>query len=272
MKSTNKLFAATILAAATSFSATANASVFIKDYADEGLWNAYDAENQTYAARFRSDQGKDGFWLVVTDGQNPKGDGTSHAILYGDIENNRITAYTYNGENSSNSFNNGTLIGTYENAFTTGEIHPTFGYELTTFSLDVSEINNAFGEDFDGVQLGEQNGIWFHQSAGSEFTYGEDGSIVDYVFEDQTYLDRGNDVTFHRDSAERDRICRNQPNHYICRTATQLVSAGNIGAATPGSEASGGAASGAGSVPAPGGLALILVGLAGLGRKFLKKA
>ena len=44
--------------------------------------------------------------------------------------------------------------------------------------------------------------------------------------------------------------------------STQLAGAGNTGGTT----------SGGGSVPAPGGLALILVGLAGLGRKFRKKA
>jgi len=190
MKSANKLFAATILAAATSFSASAHATVFAIDYHDAGVWNAYDSETETYAMKFRSDLGKDGFWLVVTDGDNPKGDGTSNAILYGDLENNRITAYTYNGENSSSSFTDGTLLGTYENVFASGGEHATYGYEQTMFSLDVSSINAALGADFDGVQLGEQAGIWFHQSAGTEFTYGADGSIVDYTFDNQMWLDR----------------------------------------------------------------------------------
>lgn len=260
MKTMSKLFAATAFAAVAGFSATANASVYIQDYADDGVWTAFDGNNETYAMKYRSDLGKDGFWLVVTDGDNPKGDGTSHAILYGDVANNRITAYTYNGENSSSSFTDGTLLGTYEGVFSSGGTHPTYGYELTMFNLDVSEINGSLGEDFAGVQLGERNGIWFHQSSGSEFTYGEDGSIVDYVFDDQMYLDRGNDVTLHRDLAERDRICRNQPNLYYCVAGTQLASN------------AGGGNTGGGSVPAPGGLALILVGLAGLGRKFRKKA
>ena len=268
MKSTNKLFAATILAAATSFGATANATVFVQDYHGPGFWNAYDAEKQTYSVNYRSDQGKDGFWLVVTDGDNPKGDGTSHAILYGDLENNRITAYTYNGENSSDSFTNGTLLGTYENAFSSGGTHATLGYELTKFNLDVSELNNALGPDFDGVQFGPEAGLWFHQSSGSEFTYGADGSIVDYVFEDQTYLDRGNDITRHRTAAQRDRRCVDTTVYY-CGEATEFASAGNVGGTTSGG---GSTAPGGGSVPAPGGLALILVGLAGLGRKFLKKA
>ena len=255
MKTVNKLFAATILAAATSFSATANASIFQIDYHDVGIWNAYDSHSQTYSMKFRSDQGKDGFWLVATAGDNPKGDGTSHAILYGDLENNRITAYSYNGNNSSDSYTDGTLLGTYEGAFSSGGTHARYGYDLTMFSLDVSGINNALGSDFNGVELGEEAGIWFHQSAGSDFTYGTDGSILDYAFESQNYLDRGNDTTLVRNPGT---FCAERPAHFACQTGTALAAAPT----NPGG----------GSVPAPGGLALLLVGLAGLGRKFRKKA
>lgn len=256
MKTASKLFATTMLAAATSFSASANASIFTIDYHDAGVWNSYDNENETYAMKYRSDQGKDGFWLVVTDGDNPKGDGSSNAVLYGDLVNNRITAYTYNGANNANSYEAGTLLGTYENAFQSGGIHPTYGYEMTMFNLDVSEINGVLGTDFNGVELGEEAGIWFHQSAGSKFTYGADGSIVDYAFDSQMWLDRGGDETIQRS-------CASDDERYFCAPSIELTSAGNTNGATSG---------GGGSVPAPGGLALILVGLAGLGRKFLKKA
>lgn len=247
--------AATAFLATAFVSTAANATVFNADYHDAGVWSAYDSYNEAFALSYRSDQGKDGFWLVVTDGENPKGDGTSNAILYGDLTNNRITAYTYNGENSNDSFTNGTLIGTYEGVFSSGGIHPRFGYELTNFSLDVSDINNAFGNDFDGVQLGEQAGIWFHQSSGTQFSYGEDGSITDYVFDNQMFLDRGNDATRNLGSVN--------------------CAAGEVGAAryldscnsARLAQATAGGGTGGGSVPAPGGLALLLVGLAGLGRK-----
>jgi len=187
MKTATRLIAAlSAFATAATFSAAANATVFAIDYHDKGVWNAYDLENEAYALSFRADQGNDGFWLVVTDGGNPKGDGSSHAILYGDIKNDRITAYTYDGKNSEKSFATGTLLGTYENAFTDGGTHMKYGYDLTNFSLDVSGLNNALGPDFDGVVLGPDAGIWFHQSTGSEFTYGADGSITDYVFDNQT--------------------------------------------------------------------------------------
>ena len=130
------------------------------------------------------------------------------------------------------------------------------------FSLDVSEINNALGDDFDGVKIGEEAGIWFHQSAGSDFEYGDDGSITNYAFDNQMFLDRGNDLTRDLEAincAEGGRTTRNGLD--LC-SFTQIAD----GSVTSSSGA--GTSSGGGSVPAPGGLALILVGLAGLGRKF----
>jgi MYXO-CTERM domain-containing protein len=254
----SKIFAAVI--AATAFvSSAASASVFAIDYHDAGVWNAYDAGNETYGMKFRSDLGNDGFWLVVTDGDNPKGDGSTNAILYGDLVNNRITAYTYNGENNANSFETGQLLGTYENVFSSGGQHHRYGYDMTMFNLDVAGINNAFGPDFDGVTIGEDAGIWFHQSEGSNFTYGADGSILDYTFTDQTWLDRGNDaarefsmVNCATGGVNPDRFA---PTYLDSCGATQISGGGVVGSS-----------SGGGSVPAPGGLALVLVGLAGLGR------
>jgi len=117
MKLANKLLAAVTAAAAMSASIPAQASVFVIDYHQEGVWNAYDSQNETYSMKFRSDQGQDGFWLVVTDGANPNRTDGNHAILYGDLENNRITAYSYDGQNTPDSYNTGTLLGTYENVF-----------------------------------------------------------------------------------------------------------------------------------------------------------
>lgn len=257
MKTSKKILAAAVaFTTAISFSAAASATVFVTDYHDAGVWNAYDTETETYAMKFRSDLGKDGFWLVVTDGDNPKGDGQSHAILYGDLNNNKITAYTYDGDNSSNSYETGVLLGTYENAFSSGGTHSRYGYDLTMFSLDVSGINGLLGDGFDGVVLGEKSGIWFHQSAGSNFSYGEDGSIIDYGFDSQMWLDRGNvDYSFKRESPDCATNPANAVDYVNSCSSTQI--ADNSGAA---------------AVPAPGGLALILIGLAGLGRRAYRKS
>jgi len=267
MTPATKTLAVVAFATATSISASANATIYTIDYHDAGVWQAYDKGNETYSMKFRSDQGKDGFWLVVTDGDNPKGGGSTNAILYGDLVNNKITAYTYSGENNANSYQAGTLLGTYDNAFSSGGKHSQFGYDMTMFSLDVEGLNNALGPDFDGVTLGENAGIWFHQSAGSDFTYGTDGSITDYAFNSQMWLDRGNDPTSAKAmvncAAGETAAGQINPEFGFINScdATQLTGV------TVGSS-SGGTTSGGGSVPAPGGLALILVGLAGLGRKF----
>lgn len=281
MKTATRLIAAlSAFATAATFSAAANATVFAIDYHDKGVWNAYDLENEAYALSFRADQGNDGFWLVVTDGGNPKGDGSSHAILYGDIKNDRITAYTYDGKNSEKSFATGTLLGTYENAFTDGGTHMKYGYDLTNFSLDVSGLNNALGPDFDGVVLGPDAGIWFHQSTGSEFTYGADGSITDYVFDNQTFLDRGNDPTRVLAAVDCASGQNGRPKFLNSCSSTQIaggiVSPIGTGIVSPigagnGGSPTGGSSTGGGSVPTPGGLALILVGLAGIGRKLRNK-
>ena len=259
MKTSKKIFtAAAAFTTAITLSAAASATIFDIDYNDAGVWTAYDTDNQAYAMKYRSDQGKDGFWLVVTDGDNPKGDGQSHAILYGDLINNRITAYTYSGENNSESFQSGTFLGSYENAFSAGGKHPTYGYDMTMFSLDVGDINNAIGGDFEGISIGEKAGIWFHQSSGSEFTYGEDGSIVDYAFDNQMWLDRGNDATKFRGAVncETGEITGPGAQTFINPCGSTQIAGAPVGTS-----------SGGGSVPAPGGLALVLVGLIGLGRK-----
>ncbi|GEM_PF-1083786 len=269
MISKRNFLAVIAFAATMSINTHANADVFAIDYHSAGVWNAYDSENESYAMKFRSDQGKDGFWLVVTDGDNPKGDGSSHAILYGDLENNRITAYTYEGTNSANSYRTGTLLGTYDNVFSSGGTHARYGYELTQFSLDVSQINNAIGGDFDGVAIGPQAGIWFHQSEGSDFSYGADGSITNYAFDNQMWLDTGNDATRHVGTVDCSTGQSARPNYLNSCDSTQ-VSGGLVNNFSGGSNQGttvGGTSTGGGSVPAPGGLALLLVGIAALGRK-----
>ena len=228
---TRKLFAALAFAAATILSAgTASATIFTKDY-DGNVWNAYDDANQTYSMKFKDGGGsKDGFWLVVSPGPNPKTHEREYAILYGDRASNRITAYTYDGRNSAESYKTGDYLGTYENAFTDTR-------DGAMFSLDVGSINNAFGNpEWKGVQFGNKTGIWFHQSAGTTFAYNSDGTIADYDFASQMWLDKGNMNT-------RKRTCQPESTKYYCKTPT-----------TPGTP---------NPVPAPGGLAFLLVGLAG---------
>ncbi len=263
---TRKILTAFSFAAATMFATTtASATVFVKDYHAEGIWNAYDDVNQTYSMKFRDDGSKDGFYLVVTTGQNPKTNANEYAVLYGDRASNRITAYTYDGlNNGGQNYQSGTLLGTFENVFHDDGVHPTYGYELTEFTLDVGAINAAFDTpEWDGVQIGAQSGIWFHQTTGTDFSYNDDGSINNFQFSEQMFLDTAFD-----DTGIRNDCTHASDQRYYCGSATQVVS--GVGLAGGGSSGSGGSSggsggSGGGAVPAPGGLALVLLGLAGLG-------
>ena len=247
---TRKLLTALSVAAATMLAATtASATVFYKDYHAAGIWHAYDDVAETYSMKFQDEGTSDGFWLVVSSGANPKTHANEYAILYGDRAENRITAYTYDGVNSKNSFQTGTLLGTFDNAFSDAGEHPTYGYDMTMFSLDVAGINAAFDTpEWDGVQLGDEAGIWFHQAEGTSFEYGIDGAITDFDISGQMWLDRAFDGT-------RQASCSPTSQNYFCGPASQVAqSVGLVGNSAAN-----------GSVPAPGGLALILLGLAGLG-------
>ncbi len=221
----------------------ASATVFLKDYHDAGVWNAYDDQTQTYSMKFKDDGSKDGFWLVVSPGENPKANANEYAILYGDRNTNRITAYSYDGNDNANSFQTGQYLGTFENAFTDGGKHARLGYDMTMFSLDVSGINNAFGDaGWIGTSFAEQQGIWFHQSADSQFAYNADGTLSNYAFGSQMWVDTANEATWQASCGA------NNTNAYYCQNGTTLS---NPGGANP--------------APAPGGLALVLLGLAGFG-------
>ena len=225
-----KLLTALAVAAATVLTAgTASATVFIKDYNAAGVWNAYDDVNETYSMKFRDDGSQDGFWLVVSPGPNPKNHVNEYAILYGDRAANRITAYAYDGTNSENSYLTSQYLGTYDNVFSSG------GTNSTMFSLDVSRINAAFSNpEWVGVQLGAEAGIWFHEASGTEFAYNDDGTLANFSFNAQQWLDMDAMDTLTGN-------CYTGNQAYFCQPPT-----------TPN------------PVPAPGGLALILLALGGL--------
>lgn len=220
---------------------SASATVFQRDYHPEQVWTAYDNVNETYSMKFNAGT-NDGFWLVASTGENPKYNTEEYAILYGDLTTNRITAYVYDGENSANSFQTSDFLGSFEAPFV------DMGGGMVQFDLDVAAINGAFNTpEWEGVQIGNQAGIWFHQSTGSDFSYGANGELLDYSFGSEMWLDRGFDLTFEYASVD-------------CNDLLQGAGFGNSCAPTgltPGIGLSGG------SVPVPGGLAFILIGAAG---------
>jgi len=128
----------------------------------------------------------EGFWLVLSDGPNAKGRTGELAILYGDLINNRITAYEYNGQNNASSWQNpGVLIDSFVNPFTidrsTGEV---------SFDIDVTSINN-FSTDpkWEGVQFGEHIGVWFHIVDRLQIAYRRSGKIKEFWFQKEGWFD-----------------------------------------------------------------------------------
>ena len=244
MTRTATLIAAAFLGLAAT-TGQASATIYQIDYPN--VWQAYDNVNDTYSMKFNNTTGADGFWLVVSDGENPKNNVNEYAILYGDLTNNRITAYTYNGQNAANSFANpGEYIATYNNVF------DFQANDMIQFDIDVAKINNfvpdnGLPNEWDGVQLGALGGIWFHQSTGSQFSYDGQGAITEYTFTGQTWLDRANDPSFTRRSPDclQGETARGFANPCDATQGEMLNMPGN-------------------PVPAPGGLALLIAGLAGL--------
>jgi len=135
----------------------------------------------------KGDNLANGFWLVLSDGANPKSHHNEYAIFYGDSYTGNLSAYVYNGVNSSNSWNTpGELIETFGGAF---ESDTTVAGEVTfSFSISASNINNYVPttdgtNDWDGAQYGESIGVWYHPVVFNDAPeYNADGSLSSFSY------------------------------------------------------------------------------------------
>ncbi len=135
-----------------------------------------------------------GLWLVVSDGPNPKGDVDEYAILYIDGASGNIASYTYNGANSSNSWNTpGEFIKGYENVVSVTDSGSSRNFD---FTIDVSDIN-AFKNtpDWDGVAFGENIGIWAHPATLTNVGFNPDGSLTAFSYNNSGWYDTGGQGT-----------------------------------------------------------------------------
>jgi PEP-CTERM motif len=114
----------------------------------------------------RNNKGKlaNGFWLVVSNGPNPKdlAPGSELAILYVDARasQKRITAYEYDGENADSSYQDpGAFLGSFSGL----NVQNSDNNNTRTISfndLDVSGINASLNDP--GISFANKIGIWMH--------------------------------------------------------------------------------------------------------------
>lgn len=151
----------------------------------------------TFSVRF-ADQVTRGLTLAVNGGPNPKGIANELALLYvdasdlGDLE---MAAYSYNGRNSSNSWQDGDANQSGQQA---GDLIK--GVNDTDYILDLRVVDDAEGRtfvididasdiidhsplygpssDWTGIGFGDAFGIWMHPFRSFDADYDADGRIV----------------------------------------------------------------------------------------------
>jgi hypothetical protein len=153
----------------------------------------------------------DAFWVVFSDGPNPKGIAGELAAFYFDntdkAKGPKLSIYGYNGVNGNNSFKDGngkggapTKIATslagntsWLKAISSNE-RDTSGNQVLRFTIDKNIVNNfKGGKDWEGgINFTDKLGLWFHPSTGSDMKYGSDGFLTKYDFKGQGWADLEN--------------------------------------------------------------------------------
>ena len=154
----------------------------------DNLKTSYNANTESFdfAVDFSAKDGSlaNGFWLVVSDGPNPKNHVDEYSIFYFDGTRLAtggdaiVTSYVYSGQNSSLSWQNPaeTLFSTHNGDPISASGSIVGDVASFEFSVDASGMNDpsqwpashGLGADWDGAQFGDEIGMWFHPFVAAE--------------------------------------------------------------------------------------------------------
>jgi len=110
-----------------------------------------------------------GFWMVLNGGGFPHQSSDKLAILYGDLINDKLTAYVYEG---SDSWDGGQYLGTYDLDGYYNDAPGDTGVYTAAFDISLDDLNDPTGKPgpWKGAQFGNTVGIWF-QNFDGDFSY-----------------------------------------------------------------------------------------------------
>ncbi len=143
---------------------------------------------KTVFSPFRDNRLPDGGWLVISDGPSPSGAKSEYAIYYLDRVTSRLTAYVYDGTNGPKSWNRSPFLESFPtavNAMIDGAGNLTMDFKISSAAINAA----AIGPDWKGSRFGDEVGIWFHPTVGTEAEYGPDGSITSWKVGPQGFFD-----------------------------------------------------------------------------------
>jgi len=167
--------------------------------------------NLKYEVNFSTQQ-TNGYWLALSQGDNPKGHAGELALFYFDASQSApvLLAYNYNGVNGDTSHYDGSqAAGTQapdlilSSKTTTNWINQLQvinnidGTRTMKFDIDATTINNHVplypgNTPWDGAEFGNKMGIWFHQVKGLSTTYNAGGGLNTWNHQGAGYLDGSN--------------------------------------------------------------------------------
>jgi len=133
-------------------------------------------------------QSSNGFWLVVSDGENPKNNAGEYAIFYGDADNGVVTAYEYSGVNSGSSYRTpANYLGSYSLDYTHND---TTNEGEFSFSVDITDLLALnISPEWDVASFDTGLGYWFHPGLGSQFSYDQNGELTNFGIGRQGWRD-----------------------------------------------------------------------------------